>query len=296
MNTPTSTMNSLKAKGLAAAILLCLAGSVHSPKVEAQAGPGIPTFDFANIFQMLRDMAKDAITDCFSADSLKESLKQIQDIQALVQRARAMQGITELMPERDELEGIEACPGGASLASQGGAVLRSALGMGNKRIDGSTDLVAMQKELCVSAVVLQNQKWNAQRELLLEIDGQAEDYKEIFSRWNSLANMKSEIQRVCNPVPGGSMSVSGGGASEGQQATVRANLEAKAADNDRAIEQARAKIEVLSGALVSIEAKQAEVGRRMLSGETGGGWLSNTAAGAIQAALLKRGLEKARTD
>ena len=207
-----------------------------------------------------------------------------------------MQGITELMPERDELEGIEACPGGASLASQGGAVLRSALGMGNKRIDGSTDLVAMQKELCVSAVVLQNQKWNAQRELLLEIDGQAEDYKEIFSRWNSLANMKSEIQRVCNPVPGGSMSVSGGGASEGQQATVRANLEAKAADNDRAIEQARAKIEVLSGALVSIEAKQAEVGRRMLSGETGGGWLSNTAAGAIQAALLKRGLEKARTD
>lgn len=288
-NAPTSQ---IKAKALAAAIFLSIAGSAHSPKVEAS---GIPTFDGANWAQMMQEWLKSAVTDCFTADSLKESLTRIQDIQKIVQRTRAMQGMTELMPQRDAMDGVEACPGGGSLVAQGAHWTRSALGMGNTRIDGSTDLVALQRELCVSEVVLENQKWNAERELLREIDGQAEDYKNIFARWNSLAGMKGEIQKICNPIPGGGMSLSGGGASEGQQTSTRTELEAKAADNERAIQQARAKIEVLSGALVSVQNKQAEVGQKMLNGETGGNWLTNTAAGAVQASILKKGLDSARS-
>jgi hypothetical protein len=284
-----------KAKALAAAILLCVAGSAHSPRVEAS---GIPTFDLSNLTQMLMEWGTDAIKSCFNVNSVKEAVTRVQDIQRFAQRARVMNNMTELMPERDELEGVESCPnpsgGGMTGAAAGWA--RNALSMGNTRIDGSTDLRTLQQQLCVSDIVLQNRKWNAERELLLELEGQTRDYQEILGKWNSMADMKGQVEAICNMTPGGgSMGVSGGGANEGRQMSLQQELAQRTADNARELSDRQSKISVLEGAIASVQAKQAEVGRKMLNGE-GGGLLTGAAAGAIQATLLKGALETAKSD
>ena len=107
MNIPHSSAQGMKLKALAVALGLCLAGTAHSPRVEAS---GIPTFDLSNLTQMLMDWGTDAVKSCFNVNSIKEAVTRVQDIQRFAQRARVMNNMTELMPERDELEGIESCP------------------------------------------------------------------------------------------------------------------------------------------------------------------------------------------
>jgi hypothetical protein len=91
------------------------------------------------------------------------------------------------------------------------------------------------------------------------------------------------------------MSFSGGGANEGQQNTMQQELAQNAAANNQALADHLAKLQVIDGAIGSIKSKQAEVGQRMLNGESGG-FLSGAAAGAIQATLLKGALETAKSD
>lgn len=295
MNTPQSSTHGLKAKLLAVAVGLCLAGTAHSPRVEAT---GIPTFDLSNLTQMLMDWGTDAVKSCFNVNSIKEAVTRVQDIQKFAQRARVMNNMTELMPERDELEGIESCPNpsGGGIAGAAAGWASSALGIGNTRIDGSTDLRTLQQQLCASDIILQNRKWNAERELLLELEGQTQDYQDILGKWNSMADMKGQVEAICNMTPGGgSMGVSGGGANEGKQASLQQELAQRAADNNRELADRQAKISVLEGAIASVQAKQAEVGQKMLNGESGG-FLTGAAAGAIQATLLKGALETAKSD
>lgn len=294
MNPAHSSPHGMKAKFLAVALGLCLASTAHSPRVEAS---GIPTFDVANLTQMLQDWFKDAITDCFSVDSMKEGLQRIQDIQRVASRVRVMNNMTELMPERDELDGVEACPNpsGGSLAASAAGWASSALGMGSTRLDGSTDLRTLQQQLCASQIMLENRKWNAERALLLELEKQASDYEGIMNKWNAMADMKGQIEAVCRPVPGGGMSFSGGGANEGKQNTMQQELAQNAAANNQALADHLAKLQVIDGAIGSIKTKQAEVGQRMLNGESGG-FLTGAAAGAIQATLLKGALETAKSD
>lgn len=295
MTTPTSSHSAqFNVKALAAAILLCVAGSAHSPRVEAS---GIPTFDGANIAQMLQDWFKDAVTDCFSVTSAKEALSQIQNIQRITARARAMNNMSELMPPRNELDGVESCPNptGGSLTASAAGWARNALGMGSTRLDGSTDLRTLQQQLCASEKILENRKWNAERELLLELEGQASDYASIMKKWNSMADLKGEIEAICNPIPGGSLSFSGGGADEGQQNSLQHELAQNAAKNQQAISEHLSRLQVISGAADSIRSKQAEVGQMMLSGQESG-LLTGAAAGAIQATLLKSALETAKSD
>lgn len=294
MNPVHSSPHGMKAKLVAVALGLCIASTAHSPRVEAS---GIPTFDVANLTQMLQDWFKDAITDCFSVDSMKEGLQRIQDIQRVASRVRVMNNMAELMPERDELDGIETCPnpGGGSLAASAAAWAGNALGMGSTRLDGSTDLRTLQQQLCASQIMLENRKWNAERALLLELEQQASDYEGIMNKWNAMADMKGQIEAVCNPVPGGGMSFSGGEANQGKQNTMQQELAQNAAANNQALADHLAKLKVIDGAIGSIKSKQAEVGQRMLNGE-GGGLLSGAAAGAIQATLLKSALETAKSD
>jgi hypothetical protein len=294
MNTPTPTSHTLKAKTLAVAIILCFAGSAHSPRVEAT---GIPTFDASNLMQMFMDFGNEAIKSCFSVNSMKEAVQRVQDIQKMVQRTRVTMGMSELMPERDLMEGIEACPGGGGgLAGSAASLVRGALGMGNTRLDGSTDLRALQTQLCATEVILTNQKWNAEREQLNEMQQQAKDYEGMLGRWNSLADAKGQIEAICNITPGGgNMSVAGGAASEGKQATFQQEIAQVAADNARALEEAQAKVQFLDGAIVSVRRKQAEVGQMMMSGERGS-ILSAAASATVRTALLKTALENAKSD
>lgn len=295
MNPAHSSPQGMKTKLLTVALGLCLASSAHSPRVEAS---GIPTFDVANLTQMLMDWGADAVKSCFNVNSIKEAVTRVQDIQRLAQRARVINNMSEIMPERDEFDGIEACPNptGGGLAGAAAGWARSALGIGNMRIDGTTDLRALQQQLCASEIILQNRKWNAERELLLELEGQAEDYQEILGKWNSMADMKGQVEAICNIAPGGgTMGVSGGGANEGRQASLQQELAQRTADNARELSDRQAKIQVLNGAISSVQAKQAEVGQRMLNGESGG-FLTGAAAGAIQATLLKGALETAKSD
>lgn len=295
MNALYSSICGVKAKFLAVAVGLCLAGTVHSPRVEAS---GIPTFDLSNLTQMLMDWGTDAVKSCFNVNSIKDAVARVQDIQKFAQRARVMNHMTDLMPEREELDGIESCPNptGGGLAGSAASWASSALGIGNMRIDGSTDLRALQTQLCASDIILQNRKWNAERELLRELEGQAEDYEEILGKWNSMADMKGQVEAMCNMTPGGGvMSVSGGGANEGRQASLQQELAQRTADNARELADRQMKIRVLEGAIASVQAKQAEVGQKMLNGESGG-FLTGAAAGAIQATLLKGALETAKSD
>lgn len=284
----------LKAKALAAAILLCVAGSAHSPRVEAS---GVPTFDIANLTQMLQDWLKDAVTDCFSVTSAKEALSRIQNIQRITARARAMNNMSELMPPRNELDGVGSCPNpsGGSITASAAGWARNALGMGSTRLDGSTDLRTLQQQLCASEKILENRKWNAERELLLELEGQASDYAGIMNKWNSMASLKGEIQAICNPIPGGSSGFSGGGADTGQQNSLQQELAQNAAKNQQAISEHLSRLQVLSGAADSVRSKQAEVGQMMLNGQEGG-LLTGAVAGAVQATLLKGALETAKSD
>jgi hypothetical protein len=293
MNSAHSSPHGMKAKLLAVALGLCLASTAHSPRVEAS---GMPVFDAANLTQMLLDWAKDAITDCFTVDSMKEGLQRIQDIQQVASRVRVMSNMTELMPERDELEGIEACPNpsGGSLAASAAGWASTALGVGSTSFDGTTDLRTLQQQLCASQIMLENRKWNAERDLLLELEEQAADYEGIMNKWNAMADMKGQIEAVCNPVPGGSMSFSGGEANEGKQNSMQQELAQNAAANNQALSDHLAKLQVIDGAIGSIKAKQAEVGQRMLNGE-GDGLLTGAAAGAIQATLLNAALETAKS-
>lgn len=284
---PTVHLNS---KILAAVLFLSFAGVAHSPKAEA----GVPVFDVAALTQMLTDWTREKIRACFDVNSVKEAVTRVQDIQKMAQRARVTMNMTELMPERDEMEGIESCPNpsGGSLTASAASWASGALGLGNKRIDGSTDLRSLQQQLCASEIILQNRKWNAERSLLKELEGQAADYQEILGKWNSMADMKGQVEAICSV--GESMSVTGGGANEGRQASLQQELAQRSADNNRALADQQAKIGVLDGAIASVRAKQAEVGQKMLNGESGG-FLTGVAAGAIQAALLKGALDSAKS-
>lgn len=296
MNPAHSPPHGMKAKLLAVALGLCLASTAHSPRVEAS---GIPTFDGANLAQMFLDWGTDAVKSCFSVNSLKEAVTRVQDIQRLAQRARVMNNMTELMPARNELAGVESCPdpsgGGLSSAASGWA--SNALGIGNQRIDGSTNLRLLQQQLCASDIILQNRKWNAERELLLELEKQAEDYQEILGEWNALADTKGQIEAVCNMTSpgGGNMGVSGDGPNEGKQVSLQQRLAQREAENHRELSDRLARLSVLDGAIASVRSKQAEVGQKMLNGEEGG-FLTGAASGAIQAALLKGALETAKSD
>lgn len=290
MNTPTSTMNSLKAKGLAAAILLCLAGSVHSPRVEAS---GIPVVDGLNqVYNMVIDEARRFARQCFDVRNLQDALKRVQDIRNINLRTSiggSTIKLSEAMPAVPVMQGVDsACPdpSGGGLAGAAASTIRDAIGLTTKELDGA-NLRQEQMNVCRTLVFMRNTKWNTERKVLVELERQTDELVSILDDWNS--KVGSGGGSIGDLAKGCSLD-SGNGPTEGWQATTGASLQANAEQSERLFKQVQSEVEVYQNIINTLEQRQAEIGRQMLAGQKPQGFLEEAAATMVQGAVLEGAL------
>jgi len=301
MNPVHSSPHGMKAKLLAVALGLCLASTAHSPRVEAS---GIPVFDGANqifntIVDELRQQALRMARECFDVKNLQDAMKRVQAIQRISLRT-SVGGqtikLSEAMPELQPMQGVdEICPdpSGGSFAGLAASSIRDAIGLAGQNLDGSTNLREEQYKVCRTLVYLWNSKWNAERQVFVELENQTDQLVGMMGRWNGMVG--SGGGSVAGSLTTGCSLDSGNGPGEGWQATAHAELQANMEQSERLFKQRQAEVEVYQSVISSLEQRQSQIGQMMLNGQSGG-FLSGAAAGAIQATLLKTALETAKSD
>lgn len=301
MNPAHSSPHGMKAKLLAVALGLCLASTAHSPRVEAS---GIPVFDGANqifntLVDELRQQALRMARECFDVKNLQDAMKRVQAIQRISLRT-SVGGqtikLSEAMPELQPMQGVEEIcpdPSGGSFAGLAASSLRDAIGLAGQNLDGSTNLREEQYKVCRTLVYLRNSKWNAERQVFVELENQTDQLVGMMGRWNSMVG--SGGGSVAGSLTTGCSLDSGNGPGEGWQATAHAELQANMEQSERLFKQRQAEVEVYQSVISSLEQRQAQIGQMMLNGQSAG-FLSGAAAGAIQATLLKTALETAKSD
>ena len=273
MNTPTPTSHTLKAKTLAVAIILCFAGSAHSPRVEAS---GIPVVDGLNqAYNMVIDEARRFARQCFDVRNLQDALKRVQDIRSINLRTTvggATVKLSEAMPAVPVMQGVDAtCPDptGGSLTGAAASTIRQAIGLTSKDLDGA-NLREEQLNVCRTLVFMRNTKWNTERKVLVELERQTDELVGILDEWNN--KVGSGGSSIGDLTKGCSLD-SGGGPTEGYQSTASAKLQATADQSERLFNQVQSEVEVYQNIINSLEQRQAEIGRRMLAGQKPQGFL-----------------------
>lgn len=109
----TAAPTQFKTKALVAATFLCIAGSAHSPRVEAS---GIPVFDGSNnVFNMtldeIRQQALRKLRECFDVKNMNELMKRVEDIQNINLRTTVngqTMKLSDAMPEVQPMDGADA--------------------------------------------------------------------------------------------------------------------------------------------------------------------------------------------
>jgi len=301
MNPAHSSPHGMKAKLLAVALGLCLASTAHSPRVEAS---GIPVFDGANqifntLVDELRQQALRMARECFDVKNLQDAMKRVQAIQRISLRT-SVGGqtikLSEAMPELQPMQGVEEIcpdPSGGSFAGLAESSLRDAIGLAGQNLDGSTNLREEQYKVCRTLVYMRNSKWNAERQVFVELENQTDQLVGMMGRWNSMVG--SGGGSVAGSLTTGCSLDSGNGPGEGWQATAHAELQANMEQSERLFKQRQAEVEVYQSVISSLEQRQSQIGQMMLNGQSAG-FLSGAAAGSIQATLLKAALETAKSD
>jgi len=301
MTTSLSATSHLKLKTLVLAVSLAAAGAVHAPRAEAQFVVIDPAAIARMGFDELANEARRMIRECFDVKNLKQAMDRVQAIQRINLRSMLNSSevkLSETMTEREPMEGAAAAcpdPSGGSLVSMAAGSLRDAIGLGASNLDGSTDLRAEQMKLCGTTVYLRNQKWNAERRVLVELERQTETMLDIMRKWNEKAS-EGGGSASGSPLTGCSLDGSGG-PNEGWQQSAATELQANLEQSDRMFKQVQAEVDIYQSVIVSLEQRQSQVAQMMLSGRTeNSNFISGAAAGAIQATLLKGALDNARTD
>lgn len=301
MNPAHSSPHGMKAKLLAVALGLCLASTAHSPRVEAS---GIPVFDGANqifntIVDEVRQQALRMARECFDVKNLQDAMKRVQAIQRISLRT-SVGGqtikLSEAMPELQPMQGVEEIcpdPSGGSFAGLAASSLRDAIGLAGQNLDGSTNLREEQYKVCRTLVYMRNSKWNAERQVFVELENQTDQLVGMMGRWNSMVG--SGGGSIARSLTTGCSLDSGNGPGEGWQATAHAELQANMEQSERLFKQRQAEVEVYQSVISSLEQRQSQIGQMMLNGQSAG-FLSGAAAGSIQATLLKAALETAKSD
>lgn len=293
MNPAHSSPHGMKAKLLAVALGLCLAGTAHSPRVEAS---GIPVVDGLNqafnmIIEEARAQSRRMINECFEVNNLRDAVQRVQAIQRINLRTTVNGSsvkLSEAMPEITDLHqgADQACPtaGRPGLAGAAADSIRGAIGLANKNLDGSTNLAAEQQSICRTLVYMRNKKWNTERQVLVELEQQTDELAAILNGWNS--RVGSGGGSVVGSITSGCSLNSGNGPGEGWQATEAAKLQANAERSERLFKNVQTEAEVYQSVINTLEKRQAEVAQRLMSGDKPTGLLETATQTLVQGAIL----------
>lgn len=282
---PSST---IKTKVLAAAIFLCVAGSVHSPRVEAS---GVPVIDAVNqVFNEIVNQARLMARQCFDVRNLQDALKRVQAIQR-VSLSTSVNGTTvklsEAMPQKQPMQGVdEACPsaGGGSVSGTVANSIRGAIGLSTTALNGSTDLRREQMSICKTLVYMRNTKWNKEREVLVKLEEQTAALEKQLAEWNSMVGTGNSS--IGDLAKGCGMD-SGKGPAEGWQATQNMKAQTFAEESEIEFEKVVAEVEVYQSVINTLEQRQAQVGQMILAGRRPSGFAATAASTLAQGAALK---------
>lgn len=176
---------------------------------------------------------------------------------------------------------------GGTFSSGIASSISDAVGLASSSTSGA-NLRERQFQLCRTLVYMRNSKWNAERKVVLEMERQTEQLKDILGRWNN--EVGGDGGSVSGDITSGCSIESDGGASEGWQASALAELQANAEQSERLFKQVQTEVEVYQNVINTLEHRQAEVGGQLLAGQRPSGFLASAASSLAQGAVLKAAL------
>jgi hypothetical protein len=254
-------MNSLKAKGLAAAILLCLAGSVHSPRVEAS---GIPVIDGGHILVQKLEFAEEfarfgkQVAHWEKQISEWKNLLSQNPLQRIGEDASARPKIGESLQMRADDFGLAETCG----SENGGNPIASLTNLFQVSFDPQANPVEEQKKLCALSVALQNRKWNENVLMIRQMEL-------LDAKRDSVASARSA------------------GMTQGEIDTHFGDMAVIESDFNANQAKGQARITTYENMLASVSHMQSMAGKMMLSGTKPNGFFGVAAQSLVQGAILE---------
>lgn len=256
MTSLNSSLSCAKTKFLAIAIGFCLAGTVHSPRVEAQ---GIPVVDASHIIAQVTEFAEQLKRHEAEVNEWMSKLSQ-NPLDRIKEDSESRPKIGDQLQIKDDDEGLEQCD-----RDRSGSPIDPILNVFSFSFNPNGNLRDEQKKLCTLQVTLENRKWNENVLMIRQMELLQEQLDEVADARSS-------------------------GMTEGEINTQFGDMQAAQADFDVNVSKGQARIEMLDNTLASVAHMQSMAAQQILAGSKPSGFAVEFAGELVQGALLQTAL------
>jgi hypothetical protein len=257
MTSLNSSLSCAKAKLLAIAIGFCLAGAVHSPRVEAS---GIPVVDGGHILAQVTEFAEQLKRYEAEVNEWKSKLSQ-NPLDRIKEDSDSRPKIGNQLQIKDDDEGVEQrCDRDGS-----GSPMAAIANVFSFSFNPNGNLRDEQKKLCTLQVTLENRKWNENVLMIRQMEL-------LQEQLDTVADARSS------------------GMTEGEINTQFGDMQAAQADFDVNMSKGQARIETLDNTLASVAHMQSMAAQQILAGSKPSGFAAEVAGQLVQGALLETAL------